>query len=130
MTSLIDLCPETPQLCIMRGDTFAWTITIRDPEGNPRTDLAGNQYTLTVNSDPNPADVTNELFAVDGVLLPQSGATLGQVQFQLSDANWTAYFAALGAPSEAAYDLQQTDTGGGIRTVAKGVFEVRQDITK
>lgn len=125
----LDLAPVPITLNFTRGDTFAFTFTIQDSAG-AALDLTGNSYVLTVNLEEDPATTANEVFSTAGALLAQSGATLGQVQFAFTTANWTAFDGKATAPVTVYCDLQQTDSGGGLRTIAKGPFVVSQDISK
>lgn len=120
MTTCLNICPVEINLCISRGDTAPWTFTIQDSAG-AAIDITGNSYLLTVDPSDEPVDNTNNLFALTGTL---TDPTNGVVQFEMSAVQ------ADQTPQEYFFDLQQTDTAAKIRTIAKGVFEFKQDITK
>lgn len=154
MTTL-DVSAKLLDIVISEGDTFAWTITLRDEEStaNPKTPLTldeSDSYTLTVNSERNPADDTNEVFQLAGIVLTQTGdpdtnATEGQVQFSVSDANWTSLAAFIDAgtveyvPEDSGEafatfyaELRQVDVSASNaeRRKGKGEFKVKQSIEK
>lgn len=118
MTSL-NLCPSPIDICVTRGDTVAWAFAIKSSSGTA-VDITGFSYLLTVDPERHPTASTNNVFQLTGTVTDAVG---GVVQFEMSavqaDQSGMFYF-----------DLQQTDSGGSIRTIAKGSFEFRQDITK
>ncbi len=122
--------PDIIPLCRKRGDSFADEFTIREPQteaqalaGTPGTpiDITGFSFLLTVDIDPDPTDASNNLFQLTGSI---TDATGGVVDFSPSavesDQTPDVYF----------YDIQQTDGGGKIRTIATGQYEITQDVTK
>jgi hypothetical protein len=121
MAELLNLCPEAVDICISRGDTTPWTFTIKDAVTGDPIDITGFSYILTVDPQENPVDALQNLFALTGTL---TFPLVGIVQFAMtpSEADQT--------PAEYFFDLQQTDGSGAIRSVAKGMFEFKQDITK
>ncbi len=120
MVTLLNVCPAEINLCISRGDTTPWTFTIQDSTG-AAIDISGFSYLLTVDPNEEPTDAVNNLFQLTGTL---TDPTNGVVEFELSavEADQT--------PAEYFFDLQQTDGASKVRTIAKGVFEFMQDITK
>lgn len=101
-----------------RGDTHPIYLEIED-EGEA-LDISGYSFKLTVNSERNPTDTSNQLFSVDGTVVNGPG---GLAKFVLStdqaDNVGRFYF-----------DIQQTDTGGADRTIVRGDYISKQDITK
>ncbi len=151
MTSL-DISAPTFDLSISRGDTLAFTITFRDAEStntpkDPLTLDVADGYTIQVDQLRNPPDATTNIFALAGTVLAQAGATLGQVQFNVSLANWTTLQGLVDAGTvvfipdeddndneylELFLDIQQIDNSAAnaVRSVGKGRFRVKQDINK
>lgn len=112
-------------ICRVRGDTDSFTVTVQDAAGNA-IDITGFSFLLTVDPSEAPEDAVNNLFQLSspagGIALsdPVNGeitVTLTAVQ---ADQTPQVYF----------YDLQMTDTGGAVKTILKGQWEVVQDITK
>ena len=103
-----------------RGDSYPKEFTITDQAtGNP-VNLTGFVLTMTVNSDSDPTDNTNEVFTVTGVV---TDAAEGKVTFTPTAENNSisavTYY----------YDIQMV--GGGItRTVIKDKYIITQDINK
>lgn len=120
MGTLLNICPVDIDLCISRGDTTPWTFTVKDSAGVV-IDITGFSYLMTVDPSDEPTDAVNNLFALTGTL---TDPTNGVVQFELTALQ------ADQTPSVYFFDLQQTDGTGKIRTIAKGEFEFKQDITK
>ena len=118
--SLLNICPEAIDICISRGDTVPWTFTIKDSSGTA-VDITGFSFLLTVDPSDEPADALSNLFQLTGTI---TDAVNGVVQFQMSAGQ------ADQTPAVYYYDLQMTDGLAAIRTVAKGEFEFKQDITK
>ena len=128
MATSVNLCAVDFEICIQRGDTFAWTLRL-DDDASPAQPipLGTNTYFLTVNLEEDPATTTNEIFQLTGTVLNQTTNT-GEIQFVVSLANWISFDAVTQAPVTVFYDLQQDD-GSGLRTIAKGDFKVEQDLT-
>jgi len=94
-------------------------VTFRDSAG-ALVDLTGASFILTVNEEEDPdADELAEFSLVGVVAAPLTGV----VEFTLSEssADHVGRFF---------YDIQMTDVQGYIRTMMRGPFEMRQDITK
>lgn len=106
-------------ICRVRADTFPFTVTVTS-DGTTAINITGNTYLLTVDPQPNPPDATANLFQMIGVV---TDGPNGIVTFTLtgpqSDQTPGVYY----------YDVQQT-SGGVIRTILRGAWEVVQDITK
>ena len=120
MAQHLNICPEEIDICISRGDTVPWTFTVRDSAGSP-VDITGFSFLLTVDPSDEPGSSTNNLFSLSGTI---TDALNGVVQFSMTAGQ------ADQTPNEYFYDLQMTDGTAAIRTIAKGVFEFKQDITK
>jgi len=101
-----------------RGDTVPDQRTITDANGDP-VDITGYAYLLTINSERDPDDATQQITQSTGVLVDPGN---GVVQFP-----WTTFNIE---PSIYWFDIQQTDDQGKIKTIEKDVYFVEQDITK
>lgn len=119
-TTTLNLCPLDLDVCVTRGDTVAWTFTVQNSAG-VATDITGATFLLTVDPDPAPTTSAANLFQLTGTV---TDAPNGVVEFAMSPTQ------ADQVPSVYFFDLQMTDVTGAIRTLAKGKFEFRQDITK
>lgn len=115
-------------ICRKRGDTAADRVNILDPLSvtTPKEplDITGFTYTLTVNTerDPDPGPpIGTELASIAGTL---TDAANGIVEFP-----WTA-----GQADQVAetfwYDIEQVDTSGRVKTIAKNKYIFFQDIGK
>ncbi len=114
------------ELCRKRGDTAPDKITVLDSESTttPKEplDITGFSYILTINTERDPdGSVGNELVSIAGAI---TDAVNGVVEFAFTgpDSDQT--------PDEYWYDIQQTDAGGRIKTIAKNKYTFFQDITK
>ena len=110
-----------------RGDTAPDKITVIDSESatSAPLDNTGFQYKLTVNTekDPEPVGppiVGNELFSLTGAV----GGADGTVVFPITVGD------ADQEPGRYWYDIQQTDTAGKIKTIAKNEYVFEMDVTK
>lgn len=112
--------PAELDICRVRGDTFPMVFTMVDTAGDP-INIAGFSFLLTVDPAEEPIGAGNNRFQLAGAITDAAG---GEVTFTMSAGQ------ADQTPKEYFYDLQQTDTGGSIRTIAKGSFTFVQDITK
>ncbi len=110
---------STKNICWGRGDSAARGFIIQDAAG-AAVNISGFAFRLTVNTEPDPNPGT-ELFTVVGVI---TDASAGKVAFAptVTDTDQT--------PDKYFYDVEQTDGGGLIDTVIKGVCEIVQDISK
>lgn len=120
MAVSLNLAPAGIDIVVTRGDTLQWTFTVLTSTGAAQ-DIAGFVFLFTVDPEVNPVNSSNNLFQLTGTILD---APNGVVAFSMStlQANQT--------PGVYYYDLQMTDGASRIRTIAKGKFEFRQDITK
>lgn len=108
-------------LTYKRGDSFQSRFNIVEADGATAQDITGWSYILTVNTEKNPADTTNQQFQVTGVIEDAPGGVVG---FSPTAVNTDI------TPGKYWYDIQQTDGAGGIRTIVKDRFIIEQDITK
>ena len=120
MATLLNICPVEIDLCISRGDTTPWTFTFFKDDGITPEPITGFTYLLTVDPLEEPPDALGNLFQLVGTVIDGPN---GVVQFRLT---------ALQADNlgDFFFDLEQTDGAGDIRTVVKGAWEFKQDITK
>lgn len=120
MASDLKLCAPSLNLCFQRGDTVRWTFAVKTAAGAV-VDITGCSFKLTVDPSSEPDSATNNLFQLTGTI---TDAPNGIVRFGMSalQANQT--------PGTYFYDLEMTDSGNLIRTIAKGEFVIEQDITK
>lgn len=120
MAEIFDMSYQATDITRVRGDTFPFSFVIKDSDGVV-VDISGFAYKLSVDTSEEPADEVTQLFKLVGVI---PTGTDGIVTFTLSigEANQT--------PSTYFFDLEQTDTATKIRTVAKGEYNVVQDVTK
>ena len=119
--AVIDQTNNTTKLvCWGRGDSDAKGFVIEDSNG-VAIDITGFSFKLTVNSEKDPTDTVNEQFSVSGII---SDALNGKVSFgpTITDTDIT--------PTTYFYDIEQTDTGGRIKTLIKAKAKIIQDLTK
>jgi len=117
MATTLNRCPQEINICLTRGDTAPFGFTLLQEDGSTAYDPTGSTFVLTVNTESDPTDATNQVFQASGSLASNV------VSFNLS----TGEADQLGVLF---YDLQETDSGGDIFTWAKGEIEWRQDIAK
>lgn len=112
--------PDVIDLCRARGDSFADEFIIKD-KNRVVIPITGFSFLLTVDPSPTPTGSGNNVFQLTGVI---TDGPNGVVEFSPttteSDVTPQTYF----------YDIQQTDGGGKVRTIAKGPYDITQDITK
>ncbi len=116
------------EICRFRGDTQPLKFQVTQ-SGSPSTiDITGYSFLFTVNSERNPdIDVSPEVgtqqFQITGTI---TTAVEGRFEFR---------YEASPNPSELIpgtyyYDIQMTESGGNVRTIGKGKYVIKQDITK
>lgn len=112
---------ETPVVGLTRkrGDTKSIGMTLKDSDGAV-IDVTGYTFSLSVNSDEEPTDVTNELFTSVGVIVD---AANGKIAFPVgaTEADNVGEFF---------YDAQLIDTATEKLTFLRGSFLMTQDIGK
>lgn len=120
MALFLNICPVELDICVTRGDTTPWTFTVKSDSTTP-VDITGFSFILTVDPSDEPSGAGDNLFALTGAI---TDALNGIVQFSMSVAQ------ADQTPNVYFHDLQMTDGASALRTIAKGEFEFKQDITK
>jgi hypothetical protein len=106
-----------------RADSYPLILTIKSKSTSLPIDLTGYAFLLTVNSDKDPTDITNQIFQVAGVVDPDQVTNKGKVSFTPTSVNT----ATIG---KFYYDIQWS-VGSTIRSWnEKKKFTVKQDITK
>lgn len=115
-------------ICRKRGDTAPDKITILDPESiaTPKDplDITGFVHILTINTerDPDPGPpIGTELVSITGTILDALAGTV-EFLFSVADANQVA--------DTFWYDIEQKDTSGRIKTIAKNKYIFFQDVGK
>ena len=100
-----------------RGDTYDHLFQLLDEDNSPIT-LTSETFTLTINTEENPTDTSNQVLTVGGAIVD---ANSGKISFNIdgSEPLGTNYF-----------DIQMTDNAGNLRTIVKGQWVIEQDITK
>jgi hypothetical protein len=104
-----------------RGDTAPDVVLVLDPETGGPLNITGFEYVLTVNTERNPVDDSAQLVEIVGSL---TAPLAGRVEFAWSPTN------ADQVPGRYWYDIEQTDTAGRVKTIAKNQYRIHQDITK
>jgi hypothetical protein len=104
-----------------RGDTYPVALDLKDEDsGQPYAIPSGSTFLLTVSEISLPDDASEQVFQSAGEVF---NASLGMVRFPISaeaaDILGTFY-----------HDIQMTSQAGLIRTVDRGQYVVKQDITK
>ena len=112
---------EDFDICWARGDNDERTFTVRDSNKQP-LDISGWTMSMAVNLDKDPADVTNEIFRVDGVFV--TDGTNGQIMFT-PPANSLDNVAA---PGSAFYDINRVTPNK--KTLVKGKVIFVMDVDK
>lgn len=97
----------------MRGDTYSEQF-----EFTGLGSLIGASFLLTVDPEMEPADATANLFQLVGTVLSASLVEFPITALQAD--NVGTYY----------YDIQMTSVTGQVRTVTRGTWTFRQDITK
>lgn len=120
MVETFDMGYQETNITRVRGDTFPFSFRIKDSNG-AAVDITGFSFKLSVDTNEEPTDETSQLFKLTGTV---TDGPNGIVQFTLSAVQ------ADQTPSTYYFDLEQTDLVAKIRTVAKGEWNVIQDVTK
>jgi hypothetical protein len=103
-----------------RGDTLADRFTVTDSSG-AAVNIAGWTFALTLNTEKEPVDATNELVQLEGTI---TNAAAGEVEFP-----WTTVEADQ-TPGTYYYDIQYITDTGEKYTPEKGTYKFTQDINK
>ncbi len=121
MVCIIDKTGDaTKTICWGRGDSNAKGF-IRQDSAGAALDVTGFSFKLTVNSEKDPADTSNQQFTIIGALVD---AVNGQISFAPTTGDTDI------APGTYFYDIEQTDAGGGVATLIIAKCVIVQDITK
>lgn len=104
-----------------RGDTVPDVYNITDDAGAALDISTGYTFKMTVNTEKNPVDNTNEVYSITGSVTDGPG---GEVSFSPST------FQADQVPGTYYYDVQMVYPSGAIKTLEKGRYVYLQDITK
>ncbi len=112
--------PNSDTIVRFRGDTRPVPRIVQDND-NVATDISGWSFSLTVNKLENPGAGDAAEFTIVGTI---TDAVNGKVEFQPSVGE-----AAL-VPAIYWYDIQAVDSASLIETLAKGMWDQRQDVTK
>jgi hypothetical protein len=101
-----------------RGDSYPmdFTVTANDVP----LDITGCTFTMSANPEKEPADDSENIFALTGVILE---AVDGTVRFTPTEADTDHV-------GKFYYDVQMVDATGAKRTVQKSTLTLKQDITK
>jgi hypothetical protein len=122
-------CTENAlEICRFRGDTTPIKRRVTQSGSPSVIDITGFNYLLTVNTSKNPdlnasPVVGAQQFQIVGTLTTPAN---GQFEFRFDGSPNPALL----DPGTYYYDIQQTDGSGNVRTIAKGKYIVKQDITK
>tara|TARA_Y100000310_G_scaffold316724_1_gene368805 strand:+ start:205 stop:588 length:384 start_codon:yes stop_codon:yes gene_type:complete len=118
---VVDFQPTRLNLCVTRGDSPFIPVSVTS--GGSPLDLAGGTFLLTVSTEEDPADNTNQVFQVTGVVVGDS--TNGNLTFQPTETDND-----LNPNTEYFYDISAELASIGKRTLFKGKYEIAQDIGK
>lgn len=103
-----------------RGDTLGDKFTITS-NGTLPQDITGYSARLTVNAVKDPAVTDTPLFTLTGVI---DDAPNGVFVFE------PTVFQADQVPGKYYYDVELTTPAGKIVTVARGTYQIKQDVSK
>ncbi len=120
MAAIDKTADATKTICWGRGDSNAKGFVRQDSAG-VAIDVTGFSFKLTVNSEKDPTNTTNQQFTIIGVLVD---AVAGQISFAPTTTDTDI------APDTYFYDIEQTDGGGGVATLIIAKCVIVQDITK
>ncbi len=112
----------TKDICWGRGDSDPRVFTVLQSDGVTVEDVSGWTFTLTVNSEKDPADQVNEQFSLTGALV--TDGTDGQVAFTPTTGETDV------APGKYFYDIERKIGGTSVKTLIKAVCLIVQDVTK
>lgn len=115
------MATTTPTITRYRGDTVADQFILVDGNNVAIDITTGFSFRLTVNSEQNPVDASNQLYSLVGAI---TNGPAGAYEFSPSALQ------ADQAPATYFYDVEVTDPSGKIKTVEKGKYIYKQDIGK
>lgn len=104
-----------------RGDFYPKTLTFTNKKTKLPIDLTGMVLTLTVNTENNPVDDTNQLFQIIGVIDdPKTGTVTFTPAIGDNDLDIKQYY----------FDVEAVIGTTFKKTLMKGVWSISQDINK
>lgn len=111
-----------PQIKYYCNDDKAVILTLKDKSSKDAIDLTGKTVKVTVNSEENPTDTTNQLFSLAATILSATGGRISVAPSKAQSAQ---------TPGTYYYDVQITTTATSVvDTAGKGEWVFIQDITK
>ena len=122
MAQIDQTAEATKDICWARGDFDPKIFTITDSLG-VAIDISTSTFIFSLDVNKDPTDVLTQVFTAVGTFV--TDGTDGKVQFQPANATETDV-----AAGKYFYDIQETLTGGQVRTLIKGVAKIIMDITK
>lgn len=105
-----------------RGDTAVDSFTVKD-EGGAARNVTAHTFLLTIDEKLNPTDSSTRVAQIPGTIIDAVG---GAIEFQPEDGSFDFDI----DPGSYYYDIQMTDPGGRVITLAKDEYIIVQDITK
>lgn len=112
---------NTHEIIMYRGDSYPLSFTIKDKDSGAAIDLTAGALVMTVNTERDPTDASNELFQLIGVMSDPASGVVEFTPTELhTDQSVGKYY----------YDIEYTDAAGNVRTIVKSTFAITQDITK
>lgn len=112
---------EALNLCWARGDDDPKTFTLKDSAGLA-IDISLQTFSMAVNLDKDPADITNQIFQVAGVFV--TDGTDGRISFTPPATSLDG----VTAPGTAFYDIQRITPSK--KTLIKGKVQFIMDVDK
>lgn len=106
---------------IIRGDTRAIDVTVKDSSGSP-INITGGSVFFTVNASESPADDTDAEISKD--VTSHTDAANGESRINLTSTDTDI------DPGEYFYDIQFVDSADNVSSNEKGSFVVKSDITR
>ena len=103
-----------------RGDNFPFQLTLKD-SGGTAVDITGFTFRMVADPSNAPADDTNNLFDLAGVIVT---AEDGIFQFEPTTSDMDV------EPGTYFYEVQMIDASSKVRSIVAGTFIVEQDIVK
>ena len=112
--------PDIKDIEYTRGDSAPMKFTLVDENDDPIS-IAGFSFLMTVDPDPDPDDSSANIFQLVGAIID---APTGEFQFAPTPTESDK------TPDDYFHDIQMIDGSSAIRTISKGKFGLRQDVTK
>ena len=105
-----------------RGDTAVDSFTVLDSDGTARN-VTSHTFLMTIDEKLNPTSEATQIAQIPGTIVD---AAAGEIEFQCEDGSFDFDI----DPGTYYYDIQMTDSGGRVVTLAKDEYIIDQDITK